>query len=123
MLVRDIEMVGRSNRFASHTPEQMSKYTVEIIPIFPRSDLVPSLAPFARAQLHLGDLVAQVQQLLQEDLADLRPPLCACLERANAEDERAATQHAIATLEQLIQQIPLQLQSLLDRFRHLRVQE
>jgi hypothetical protein len=96
---------------------------VEVPSPFPRSDLIPSLPPFARAQCHLRDLVPQVQQLLQEDLADLRQPLGLCLEEANAEEELAATQHAIAVLEQLIQQIPLQLQPLLDCFHHQRVQE
>ncbi len=97
-------------------PGQTGRYSVEVVPIFPRSDLDPSLSSFERAVMHVYDILAQVQQLLREDLADLRPPLDICLRQAQSEEEYHATMRANACFEQMLCGMPLQLERVLDCF-------
>ena len=106
MIVAENDMIGRWMSVASRTLGQTDHSLLEITSPIPRKDLIPSLPPFARAQLHLEDLVVQVQQLLQEDLSDLSQPLDECFKLAQTDEELCTVQAALALFEHLIELIP-----------------
>ena len=88
-------------------PGQTGRYCVEIVPIFPRSDLDPSLSPFERAARHVSDIFVQVQQLLREDLHDLNEPLLTCQAYAQTAEQRAVLDlltSEVARLDEMLSQ-------------------